>query len=394
MQPDESHSAPRLSLVVGGPFHDLLHRFGGIADDGLPRPEAAFLLAAIAWTLPALFVVAEATFGDGPSGWSFFGDATAYSRYLIAIVVMIGTERYAEARFALLIHQFRAARIVSDAHAQSLQDAVAVGDRRSSSRVAELVILLFVLGFAGWSTRYAAEIVPTAWEGRIVDGAVSLSWAGWSASLVSSPLFLFLILRWCWRFVVWTILLFRLSRLPLALSPLHPDRCAGLGFLSIYPSIFTGFVFAASSVIAATVLKELTGVELSSESIGGMLAGWIAIMLILFLGPLFVFVPVLREIRERALLDYGRLTHQHHTAFQLKWLESGRDGADLFVCSDASSLSDLTSSVALIQEIRVVPIDRFALIQLIAAAGLPLMAVVLSQIPMSELAKRLLFGIL
>ncbi|MEZ4283018.1 MAG: hypothetical protein R3F21_25770 [Myxococcota bacterium] len=394
MQSEERPSSPRFSLVVGGPFHALLRRFGGLADDGLPRLGAALLLATLAWMLPALLVVAEANLGDGPPGWSFFADATTYGRYLIAIVVMIGTERYADGRFDLLINQFREARIVSDDHTLPFLSALAVADRRSSSKLAELVILVFVLGFAGWSTRYAAPIVPMTWEGQAIDGTVVLSWAGRFTSLVSSPLFLFLVLRWCWRFVVWTILLFRLSRLPLALSPLHPDRCAGLGFLAIYPSIFTGFVFAASSVVAATVLKELTGVALSNESIGGMLAGWLAIMLLLFLGPLFVFAPIIREERERALLEYGRLTHQHHAAFHRKWLESARDGADLIASADASSLADLTVSVALIHEIRVVPIDRFALIQLIAAAGLPLTVVVLSQVPLNELARRILLGIL
>lgn len=394
MQPDETRSSPRFSLVVGGPFHALLRRVGGLAGDGLPRPGAAILLAALAWVLPALLVVAEATLADAPAGWSFFGDATVYGRYLIATVVLIGTERYAEGRFELLIHQFRAARIIGEADTPAFQSALALADRRSSSSLAELLILLFVLGFAGWSTRYAAEIVPMAWEGRVVAGTVVLSWAGLGASLFSSPFFLFLVLRWCWRFVVWTTLLFQLSRLPLALSPLHPDRCAGLGFLSIYPSIFTGFVFAASSVIAATLLKELTGVDLSSESIGTLLAGWLAILSILFLGPLFVFAPVLRDVRERALLEYGRLTHQHHLAFHRKWLDSARDGGELLASPDASSLSDLTASVALVHEIRVVPIDRFTLVQLIGAAGLPLMAVVLSRIPLSELARRILLGIL
>lgn len=394
MKSENSRSTPRFSLVIGGPFHDLLRRFGGLAGDGLPRPGAAVALALIAWAVPALLIVAEAVLGDSPAGWTFFEDATTYGRYLVAIVVMIGTEHYAERRFELLIHQFRAARIVGEADTPTFEDALALADRRSSSRLAEFVILVFVFGFAGWSTRYAAEIVPMAWEGRVVDGAVVLSWAGLGASLFSSPLFLFLVFRWCWRFLVWTTLLFRLSRLPLALSPLHPDRCAGLGFLSIYPSIFTGFVFAASSVIAATLLKELTGVELSSESIGSLLAGWLTIMLILFLGPLFVFAPVLRGVRERALLDYGRLTHQHHMAFHRKWMDSARDGGELLASADASSLSDMTTSVALVHDIRVVPIDRFALIQLIGAAGLPLMAVVLSRIPLSELAKRILLGVL
>jgi hypothetical protein len=394
MKTEDARSHPRFSLVVGGPFHALLRRFGGLAEDDLPRPQAAFALAALAWSVPALLVVAQSLSVEGPSGWSYFQDATAYGRYLIAIVVMIWTERHADGRFDMLIGQFLDARIVAAADQDSFRDALVDADRRSSSILAELLLVVFVLGLAAWSTRFAAEIVPMAWEGRVVDGTVVLSWAGHFAALVSSPIFLFLVMRWCWRFVVWTNLLFRLSRLPLVLSPLHPDRSAGLGFLSIYPSIFTGFVFAASCVVAATILKELSGVDLSTESIRGLVAGWMALMLLLFLGPLVVFAPVLREARENALLEYGRLVHQHHAAFHRKWLEGGLDGEDLVGSSDASSLVDLSSSVAMVNEIRVVPIDRFAFIQLVSAAGLPLMAVVMTRVPLDEIAKRIFLGLL
>lgn len=394
MMPAQYASPQRFSLVVGGPFHALLRRFGGLAEDDLPRRQAALVLAALAWSIPALLVVAQSLLVAGHSGWSYFQDATTYGRYLIAILAMIWTERHADGRFDMLIGHFRQARIVADADQDSFRSALATADRRSSSNLAELMLLVFVLGFAAWSTRYAAEVVPMAWEGRVVEGAVVLSWAGQFAALVSSPLFVFLVLRWCWRFAVWTNLLFRLSRLPLVLSPLHPDRSAGLGFLSIYPSIFTGFVFAASCVIAATVLKELSGVELSAEAIRGMLAGWMALIVLLFLGPLVVFAPVLRETRERALLDYGRLVHQHHAAFHRKWLEDGRDGEELIGSTDASSLVDLSASVAMVNEIRVVPIDRFAFIQLVGAAGLPLLAVVLTRVPLDEIAKRIFLGLL
>ncbi len=392
--PENRPEYRRFSLVVGGPFHDVLRRFGGLAADGLPRLGAAFVLALLAWAIPALLVVAEALLGTEHAGWSYFEDASAIGRYLIAIPIMIATERYADGRFDQLIGQFRAARIVTDRDEPAFLAALATADRRSSSRVAEILILLFALAFAGWAARYAASIVPNAWEGHVVDGRVVLSWAGTFASGVGSPFFLFLVFRWCWRFVVWTILLFRLSRLPLVLSALHPDRCAGLGFLAIYPSIFTGFVFASSSVIAATLLKELTGVALSTDEIFRMLAAWLAIVFLLFMGPLFVFAPVLREVRERALLEYGRLAHQHHTAFHRKWVASGEDGEALLGLEDSSSLADLGASVSLVNEMRVVPIDRFALFQLVGAAGIPLLAVVASRIPLSELARRVLMGAL
>ena len=384
----------RFSLVVGGPFHDVLLRLGLIADDGLPRGRVAVALAALAWVPPALLVVAQSLLDDGYSGWGFFSDATVFARYMVAISMMVATERYADRRLNTLIQQFRIARLIADGHESQFAAALAVADRRSSSNVAEAVIFAAAIAFAAWSTRYAVVTASSTWEGSVVDGETVLSWAGTVASWVSTPLFLFLVLRWLWRFAVWTTLLYRFARLPLQLTPMHPDRSAGLGFLSIYPSIFTGFVFALSCVVAASVLKELSFVDLSNESIRWMLGGWLAVVVVLFLGPLSVFVPVLHAARETALLDYGRLTSQHHLAFHRKWINAERSGEELMGSADPSSASDLNASVQAALALRVFPVDRFALIQLLAASGIPLLAVVLSQVPLVELGKRIGLGIL
>lgn len=384
----------RFSLVLGGPFHSLLTRLGGMEADGLPKQRTAFVLAALAWSLPAVLVVAQSLVVPGHSGWSFFSDATAYARFLVAIVVMVATERYADGRFRLLIEQFRSTRIVSEAQTPEFLRAMALADRRSSSTLAEGLILVLAYAMAGWGVRTAAHVATTGWERSLVGGEVGLSWAGTAASLVGGPLFFFLMFRWCWRFTVWTILLFHLSRLRLALTPTHPDRCGGLGFLSLYPSVFTGFVFALSSVVAVTVLRELEYVDLSTDQIRWMLGGWLALILALFIGPLVVFVPVLRAAREQALLEYGRLAHQHHDAFHERWVESLRSGRELLGSSDPSSSSDLNSIVLLAHEMQVFPIDRFAIVQLLGAAGIPLMAVVLTRVPLVELARRIGLGFL
>lgn len=384
----------RFSLVLGGPFHRLLTHVGGTEVDGLPRQRTAFALAAFAWSVPAILVAAQSLLVPGHSGWAYFSDATALARFLVAIVVMLATERYADGRFRLLIDQFRSTRIVSEAQMPEFLRAMALADRRSGSALAEGILLVLAYGMAAWGVRTAARLATTGWERSMVDGEVALSWAGVAASLVCGPLFFFLVFRWCWRFMVWTVLLFQLSRLRLSLTPTHPDRCGGLGFLSLYPSIFTGFVFALSSVVAVTVLRELEYVDLSTDQIRWMLGGWLALIVTLFIGPLVVFVPVLRAARERALLDYGRLAHQHHDAFHERWIESGRSGRELLGSADPSSSSDLNSIVLLAHEMQVFPIDRFAIVQLLGAAGIPLMAVVLTRVPLVELARRIGLGFL
>jgi hypothetical protein len=95
-----------------------------------------------------------------------------------------------------------------------------------------------------------------------------------------------------------------------------------------------------------------------------------------------------RALRERALLDYGRLANQHHLAFDRKWLAAGRDGEELLGAPDPSSISDLNASFAAVLALRVVPVDRAALLQLLLAAAIPMLAVVASRVPLLEFAKR------
>ena len=384
----------RFSLVAGGPFSAVLGRLGLIGADQLPTRRAAIGLALLAWLPPALLAAAQSLVDDRYSGWGFFADSTVYTRYLVAIWVMLATERYADGRIALLSRQFRDARLVSDDGLPAFQAALADADRRSSSALAEAVILGAALIWSSLTARYAVALAGSSWEGAVIAGEVVLSWAGETARFVSNPLFLFLVLRWIWRFLVWTALLHRISRLPLQLTPLHPDRSAGLGFLAIYPSIFTGFIFALSCVVASNFLKELGLETHSSETVWFAIAGWLAFSLVLLLGPLLVFVGPLYAVRERALLEYGRLVAQHHLAFHRKWIEEPRSGADLMGSADPSSASDLNASVQAVREMRVFPIDGAAVVQLVAAAGVPLLAVVATQIPLVDLAKWIVGTIL
>ncbi|MEA3275316.1 MAG: hypothetical protein U9Q81_08540 [Pseudomonadota bacterium] len=380
-------AAGRFSLVVGGPFHAILRRLRLTAPDQLPTQRAALGLALLAWLPPALLAVFQSLTDDRYSGWGFFTDWMVYTRYLIAIWIMIATERYADGRLITLAQHFRDARILSDADLPAFERALGIADRRSGSALAEVVILAAVLVGAGVSTHLTVDLVGSGWEGREVGGDVLLSWAGEAARFLSTPLFLFLVLRWIWRFLVWTALLYRISRLPLQLMPLHPDRSAGLGFLAIYPSIFSGFLFALSCVVASAMVTDIALEHPGAEAVWFVLAGWLSMCSVLVLGPLLVFVRPLYAVRERALIEYGRLASRHHLAFHRKWLGEGRSGEELLGSADPSSASDLNATFEAIQRLRFVPVDFPAVLQLLIAAGAPLLVVVATQIPFGDLIK-------
>ena len=377
----------RFSVVAGGPFHGLLLRLGLVGDDLLPTTAAVIGLSFLAWLPPALLVVLQSLVDSTYSGWGFFTDLTVYARYMVAIGIMVATERHADSRLESLIRQFRTARLIRDEGLSGFRKALEDADRRSSSAGAEGVIVAAALVWSGLTERYVVEVSGSSWEGHASAGLVQMSWAGLVARILSNPLFLFLVLRWFWRFLLWSQLLFRISRLPLRLAPLHPDRSAGLGFLSIYPSIFGGFVLALSCVVAASFLKDLALVEHSSRTLWFAIGGWMVLCLVIFIGPLLFFARSLFMERERALLEYGQLASQHHLAFHRKWVTGGRDGKELLGDPDVSSSADLNASFEAIETLRIVPVDRDAVMGLLAAAGLPMLAVVATRIPLVDLVK-------
>jgi len=387
MNVSESHNDGPFSLVVGGPFHSLMQRAGLTGPDRLPTWRGALIVAFAAWLLPALLASVQALTSGEHSGLDFFSDWTAHTRYLIAVAEMLATERYADCRLLMLASHFHEAGLLPEESQAAFRAALERADRRSASPLAEALILVLALIGAAATTDLAVDLAARNWMGQEVSGDVVLSWAGWAARMWSTPLFLFLVLRWLWRFGVWAALLYRIARMPLRLTPLHPDRSAGLGFLAIYPSIFNGFIFAQSCVVASAMVQDIGLEHRSGEIVWLAIGVWLALCLALLLGPLLVFMRPLYQLRERSLIEYGRLASHHHLAFQRKWVSGEREGSELLGSPDASSAADLNGAIETLRQLRFVPVDLPALISLVVAAGLPMLVVVNTQIPFSDMIK-------
>lgn len=387
MESARVESDTSFSLVAGGPFYGVLRRLGLLGADQLTTLRTAAVLALFAWLPPALLAVAQSLVDSGYHGWGYFADLTVPARYLIAIWAMVATERYADSRFKILGRQFRDAGLLSRDSLPRYEAALAIADRRSSSWIAEGIILAVAIVHSGVVMRVVISLSGSSWEGAMVGGQAQLSWAGTVVRYVSNPLFLFLTLRWIWWFLVWGGLLFRISRLPLRLIPAHPDRAAGLGFLAVYPSVFSGFSFALSCVISSAILKDLTLEQRPPEILWFAIAAWLALNLMLFLGPLLVFAKPLFAARERALLEYGRMATRQHVTMHRKWTGRTEDEGDPADAAALPSSSELNTTIQGIREMGYTPVNRAAVIQIVIAAGLPLLPVVLTLVPLDDVLK-------
>ncbi len=230
--------------------------------------------------------------------------------------------------------------------------------------------------------------VPTGtWFGQVVDGAPRLNYAGWWVVLVALPLFWFLLLRWVWRFATWGLLLRDIARCDLRLVATHPDRCGGLAFIGQYPKTYLLFVFAISTVVAATVLKQ---VVFGGASLMAFKFAWIGMILFLlaaFAAPLFFFAPLLVGLKRRGLSTYGALVSRHNLAFEARWIPgSASEGSDDPLGSpDMSSLADLAAGYELVKNMRAAPLTKESLMPVLIAALIPIMAVAATQVPVAKI---------
>jgi len=386
-------SSVQFSLVEGGPFHSLLGHLGLLGEDRLPTWRTAFVLALLAWVPPAVLAMAQTMLQADYSGWGLFQDQTVYTRYLIAIIAMIVTERAADKRISVLLNQFMKGHLLDPKARKKFKAIVARADRRASLPLVEGVLLILALAWSWTSFYYVSAISPSGWEEWTSGGESHLSWAGTAAELLSNPIFLFLVFRWFWRFLVWTVLLSSISRLPLRLTAIHPDRSGGLGFLTLFPGIFIGFVFALSCVISSSLLKSMALMPVSREFIWLVICGWVLLMILVIFAPLLLFSAPMVHAREKALVEYGRLAQAHHHAFRDAWINGSRPPEQLLGSPDPSSAADLNAIVQTVIDMRIVPLDLAAFLQIPIAAVVPFIVVVVSQIPLVELLSWLVGAI-
>ena len=343
----------------------------------------------LAWLLPTALAIMQGRLEPGYQGTAILSDATVYSRYLVAIYIMIATERYADLRVRRLTEHFEKAGLLAGDTRARFDEILQLADSRSSAILPELVALVLAFVVSLLTTNFASEVAATSWEGVHGAGDGRLSWAGWSVALFSNVVFLFLAFRWAGRFAVWSAFMWRTAHLPLRLMPLHPDRSGGLGFLALFPAIFSGVVFAASTVISASFIKALHFVERDPVTAWYAVSVWVIIILIIFLGPLAFFIRPLYRLRAQALLEYARLAQAHHEAFEERWLGDDRRGKELLGSPDPSSASDLNGAIHTVQGLRVFPMDRLSLVELLVCTLAPFLALLLYQVPLVELLEFL-----
>jgi hypothetical protein len=226
------------------------------------------------------------------------------------------------------------------------------------------------------------------WHRLPSSDGLELSAAGYWHTLVSLPLLLVLVLSWGWRVLLWGRFLFHVARMNLQLVPAHPDRAAGLMFLSDTLRTCAVLGFAVGAVVAGGVANDIIiqGHSLLDEKF--RIAAAPLFTLVIFTWPLLMFLPVLNRQRRRGLVQYGALAYAMGRKFERKWLERPEAQDAMLQAEDFSAATDLYAIVERVYQIRPIPIDPQALAVLLGATLVPFVPVVLATVPVEILLKE------
>ena len=117
----------------------------------------------------------------------------------------------------------------------------------------------------------------------------------------------------------------------------------------------------------------------------------LVIALVVAMGPLILCVPKLARLHRQGILQYGTLGQLHSVDFHKKWILNRKGHEDEFLTApEISTLIDYASSYENVEKLQPCPLDRGAVVELVLAIMIPLLPVVLAEVPFVTVVKRLL----
>jgi hypothetical protein len=392
---DILRDAGDFSLVLGGPLFQLLRRVHLTDDAMMMVRQRVIFLSLLAW-LPLLVLSAlEGHFLGNSVAVPFVLDMEVHIRFLVAMPLLIIAEFVVHQRIRPIARTFLERDLIPEADMTRFDKAITSTLRLRNSVFAEVLLITIVYGVGVMIVwRQYTALQANTWYATRSTGGSKLLLAGVWYGYVSLPLFQFLLIRWYFRLFIWTRFLWQVSRIKLRLVPTHPDRVAGLGFLSITVYAFTVLIVAHGAMVAAQLANRIFFLGAALPDFEAQIAVMVVFLMCVIFCPLLVFAPQLAQAKRTGLREYGMLAELYVREFDTKWLRGGVTGDEPLVGSaDIQSLADLANSFEVVRSMRIAPVTKNAILQLAAALLMPILPLALTMMPLKELLKQL-FSIL
>ena len=381
---------PEFSLVAGGPLFQFLCRAGLCHDNLMTVGRGIVIVPLLAWLpLLALSAAGGRAFG-GSVAVPFLFDAEVHIRFLAALPLLMIAETVAQRRLRALPEEFLERNLIPQEAMKRFEAACFSMIWLRNSPLPEILLIVLVYGvgiLVVWPTYVALD--SASWYAQPSGEGWKLSLAGIWYRYVSLPIFQFLLCRWYFRLFVWAYFLWRLSRINFCLISTHPDRSAGLGFLSHKVDAFVLLALAHGVLLMGHLATRVVVLKTPLTDFKTEIGLMVVFVLCMILGPMLIFSPQLLRARREGVRTYGALAERYVREFDLKWLRGGGPADErLLGSADIQSLADMGNSYKLVQGMRTMLITRETVLRLAVVTLIPIAPLLLTIIPVEELARK------
>jgi hypothetical protein len=374
------------SVVPGGPTFQLYRKFRLSGDELELLRRRMIVITLVAW-LPLLLLAAYRTVNGAHDLRSFLRDIEVQVRFLVGLPALLFAEVIVHQRIRPLVRAFVERHLVEPDDLPRYYRAVKSAIRLRNSKLAELVLLVVVYSIGPALTLRRVTLAAPNWE-ALAGG--HLTPAGFWYVFVSVVIVQFLLVRWYFRLFIWYRFLGQVSKLDLHLIPTHPDRAGGLGFLSRIAYAFAPLLFAQGALLTGLLANEILYQGKSLISFKWQIGSVVGFFVLVVMGPLVMFTPMMARAKRQGLVKYGLLAQRYVEGFEQKWVSPvPATSGDLLGTSDIQSLADLANSYAVVREMGLVPFGLKEITRLAAATAAPLLPLLLTVFSAEELLRRL-----
>jgi len=312
-----------------------------------------------------------------------FKDVSAHVRVLVSIPALMLAERIHHERSAYVTGRLTDGGVIGEMDRQTMTEIVASAERLRHSRAVEYAFwgLGFGFGlFVLFRSTGVSRPLPYA-----VAGPSKIAFAWYAVVVV--PLYAFLFARAAWRWLVWSRLLFQVSRANIRWAPTHPDRAGGLGFLSEPVSGAAVAAFAVSACMIARWRTEAMAAHASIREFAASFAMLFLCAMVLAIGPLLFFSPPAFRARLRAEREHSRLVLGYVQQVREAWFEQSPQHESPIGDFDSSSMADIDTTFQNLLRMRLVPVEPKMLVAMAVGLSFPFAVSLAAEIPLSELLR-------
>jgi hypothetical protein len=380
--------------IVDGPSQKVLHKLKLEDKDDSSTVKKIIFFIIISWLPLLILSLIDSTAFNHAVKIPFLFDFVVYIRVFLVLPLIFIAEKILRFIMFESLNHFIESGIVADNNIREFQVNLKFFGRHKDSGIIDVIIIVIAYAIViwGWGNiwkSYDMATDLTSWLfSQKVHGQFSL--AGFWYAFITIPVYLFFFCKLLWKFLLWAIILFRISKMKLNLFPTDPDHSGGLGFLG-HNQVFFGILgVILNSILSAEIAGKVLYTDLVIQDFKFIILGIVLLFTFILIFPMFFFMRKLTITKLKGILDYGVISHKYVSGFQDKWINGiNPEGEKLLGTGDIQSLADISTSYEIITTMTPLPIDLRKVVTLILLISVPFSPLLLFVIPLNELIKVL-----